>query len=132
MAEPDFLTRSRIDDLLAKYALSLDADEIEECIGLFEPDGKFQVFGRSFDGADGLRRMFTIAPRGLHLAGRALIDVDGDTGTVRQQLVFIDATTHELRLAIYDDVVVNHDERWLFRSRRCQFLTADGLRDKPE
>jgi hypothetical protein len=123
--------REQIDDLLTAYAIALDIDDIEGCIQLFTPDGGFEVYGRRFAGWDGLRKMMTAAPRGMHFAGRAQIAVDGDTATVRSQLIFIDASMAETRLAIYDDAVVKVDGHWRFETRWCRFLTPDGLSDRP-
>jgi hypothetical protein len=126
--------RQQIEDLLSAYALSLDVDDVDGCVDLFTEDGRFEVYGRSFDGHGGLRAMMTAAPGGMHLAGRALITINGDTGdtaAARQQLIFIDPSTGEMRLAIYDDVIVRDGGRWRFRSRRCRFLTPDGLSDRP-
>ncbi len=123
--------REQIDDLLTAYAIALDLDDIEGCLQLFTPEGAFEVYGRRFAGWDGLRAMMTAAPRGMHLAGRAQITVDGDRASVRSQLVFIEASLTETRLAIYDDAVVKATGQWRFQTRRCRFLTPDGLSDRP-
>ena len=75
--------KAAIRELIAAYALALDAGDIEECVQLFTADAKFFVYGRSFDGHDGIRQMFQDAPRGLHLTGVSRIDVHGDTATAR-------------------------------------------------
>jgi hypothetical protein len=123
--------REQIDDLLTAYAIALDLDDIEGCVQLFTPDGGFEVYGRRFAGWEGLRSMMTAAARGMHFAGRAQIVADGDRATVRSQLIFIEASMAQTRLAIYDDVVVKVDEQWRFQTRRCRFLTPDGLSDRP-
>jgi hypothetical protein len=123
--------REQIEDLVTAYALSLDVDDIEGCVQLFTPDGGFEVYGRRFAGHEGLRAMMTAAPRGMHFAGRAQISVAEDRATVRSQLIFIEASLAETRLAIYDDEVVKTGGQWRFESRRCRFLTPDGLADRP-
>ena len=123
--------REQIEDLVTAYALALDVDDIEACVQLFTPEGGFEVYGRRFAGWEGLRKMMTAAPRGMHFAGRALIDVTGDRAAVRSQLIFFEASQAEIRLAIYDDVVVKVDGQWRFDTRRCRFLTPDGLSDRP-
>lgn len=40
-----------IRDLLARYALALDTDDIDRCLDLFTDDGEFVVFGRNSTGA---------------------------------------------------------------------------------
>ena len=46
-----------ITNLLARYCLCLDHDDVEGWVALFTPDASFEVYGRSFDGHDGLRAM---------------------------------------------------------------------------
>ncbi len=123
--------REQIEDLLTAYALALDVDDIQGCVQLFTPDGGFEVYGRRFGGWDGLRKMMTAAPRGMHFAGRAQVTVAGERATVRSQLIFFEAALAETRLAIYDDAVVKVDGQWRFESRRCRFLTPAGLSDRP-
>lgn len=119
----------KIRDLLAEYALRLDADDIDGCLALFAPDGEFEVYGTVLS-RERILKMFTRAPRGMHLTGAALVlRVDGDTAYVRSQVLFVDSTTHQMRPALYDDDLIKADGTWRFRRRRCQFLTADGLSD---
>jgi hypothetical protein len=120
-----------IRDLLATYALSLDVGDIEGCMKLFADAGEFLVYGETLAGEQ-IREMFTRAPRGMHLCGATLVDLHGDTATARTQVLFVNSSTHQLRLALYDDQLVRSAGRWRFRRRRCQFLTAKGLSDRPE
>lgn len=124
--------QAAIRQLIARYALSLDAGDIDECVGLFTSDAEFLVYGRSFEGHEGIGGMFREAPRGLHLTGVSRIDVDGDTATARSQVLFVRAGTMQLRPALYDDELVCDGGDWLFRRRRCRFVTTNGLSDSPE
>ena len=125
-----------IRELIANYALALDAGEIDECARLFTSDGEFLVYGRSFAGHDGIAKMFRDAPRGLHLTGVSRIDVHGDTATARSQVLFVRAGDLRLRPALYDDELVRiagfQGGQWRFRRRRCQFITSHGLSESPE
>ena len=124
-----------IRELIANYALALDAGEIDECARLFTSDGEFLVYGRSFAGHYGIAKMFRDAPRGLHLTGVSRIDVQGDTATARSQVLFVRAGDLRLRPALYDDDLVRDpidSGQWRFRRRRCQFITSHGLSDSPE
>lgn len=122
-----------IRQLLAQYCVLLDADDHETWLRLFLPDASFLVYGRSFDGHEGLLRMATNAPGGLHLGGQPVIEIDADGTTARttQNLLFVDRSNGESRGAVYDDVLVRTDEGWRFASRRCRFVTPEGLRDRP-
>ncbi|CDO86433.1 hypothetical protein AWC29_09175 [Mycobacterium triplex] len=124
-----------IRELIAGYALALDSGDIDACVQLFTADAQFVVYGRSFTGHEGIAKMFTDAPRGLHLTGVSRIDIgsdESDTATARSQVLFVRAGDLHLRPALYDDQLVRRDGRWRFRQRRCQFITSHGLSDSPE
>jgi hypothetical protein len=98
---------------------------------LFTADGEYIVYGKALTG-DRIRRMFTRAPKGLHLTGAAVINVDGDTAHARSQVLFVDSATHKTRSAIYDDDLVrNASDAWQFRRRECRFLTPEGVSETP-
>jgi uncharacterized protein (TIGR02246 family) len=125
----------QIRELIAEYALALDAGNVGQCVNLFTDDAEFIVYGSSFAGHDGIGKMFGEAPRGLHLTGVSHIDVEGDTATARSQVLFVRAGGLGLRPALYDDELVRQDAqggRWRFRRRRCRFITTYGLSDSPE
>jgi uncharacterized protein (TIGR02246 family) len=121
-----------IRELLAAYALALDAGDVDGCVQLFTADAEFLVYGRTFAGHDGIGTMFRDAPRGLHLTGVSRIDIDGDTARARSQVLFVRAGDLQLRPALYDDELVRAGEQWRFRRRRCRFVTSHGLADSPE
>jgi len=124
--------QAAIRELIAGYALALDAGDIDGCVQLFTGDAEFVVYGRSFAGHDGIAKMFSDAPRGLHLTGLSRIDVRDDTATARSQVLFVRAGDLHLRPALYDDDLVSDGGQWRFRRRRCQFITSHGLSDSPE
>lgn len=127
--------RAAILELIARYALSLDVGDIDQCVELFADNAEFVVYGRTFTGRDGIAGMFREAPRGLHLTGVSLIDVDPDitdTATARSQVLFVRAGDLHQRPAVYDDDLVRCGGQWRFRRRRCRFVTTDGLSDSPE
>ncbi|OBA83957.1 hypothetical protein A9W99_06060 [Mycobacterium sp. 1164966.3] len=124
--------QAAIRELIARYALSLDAGDIDQCVELFAEDSEFLVYGKSFAGRQGIGGMFREAPHGLHLTGVSRIDVDGDTATARSQVLFVRAGSLQLRPALYDDELVRDGGYWRFRRRRCRFVTIHGLSDTPE
>lgn len=121
-----------IRDLIAGYALALDAGEIDRCAELFAPDGEFLVYGKTFAGHGGIAGMFRAAARGLHLTGVSRIDVDGDVATARSQVLFVRSGDFVLRPALYDDELARIGGHWRFQRRRCRFITSAGLADSPE
>ena len=121
-----------ITQLLARYCLALDQDDVEGCVALFAPDAVYEVFGRSFDGHDGIRRMMKAAPGGLHLGGPPVIEMVGpDAARTRQNLLFVDRTSGVSRSVVYTDELRRSEAGWLIARRRCQFIVRDGLSDRP-
>jgi uncharacterized protein (TIGR02246 family) len=124
--------RAQIRELLANYALALDAGDTDGCLELFADDAEFVVYGRAFAGRAGIGKMFRDAPHGLHMTGASRIDVDGDAATARTQVLFVRAGDQHLRPALYDDQLVRRGGQWRFGRRRCRFVTSRGLADAPE
>ncbi len=121
-----------IADLLARYCVALDVDDVEGWIALFTPDASFEVYGRSFDGHAGLREMLAAAPGGLHLGGPPVIEmIDADRARTTQNLLFVDRATGASRSVLYTDELRRAAEGWRFARRRCRFLVANGLSDRP-
>ncbi len=123
--------REEITELLARYGAHLDRQDHEGWLALFTEDARFFVYGRSFDGHEGLRRMAEAAPAGLHLGGLPVITVAGDRAEVQQSFLFVDQRTGGQRIGFYDDVVVRGDGTWRFESRRSTFLTPEGPSERP-
>jgi 3-phenylpropionate/cinnamic acid dioxygenase small subunit len=122
-----------IRNLLARYCLTLDLDDVEAWVALFTPAARYLVYGRTFEGHEGLRRMVGGAPGGLHLGGPPeILSIDGDQATTRQNLLFIERGTSALRSAVYDDELVRTPDGWRIASRRCRFIVANGLADRPD
>ena len=124
---------AEIANLLSRYCLALDHHDIDGWTALFTPDARYVVYGRTFEGHEGLRNMMEAAPRGLHLGGPPEIELHGDRATTRQNLLFVQADTQELRLAVYsDDLVRTVTSGWRIATRSCQFMGYDGvLSDRP-
>jgi len=121
-----------ITQLLARYCLALDQDDVEDCVALFAPDAVYEVFGRSFEGHDGIRRMMKAAPGGLHLGGAPVIEMVGPDGArTRQNSLFVDRTSGVSRGVVYTDELRRSETGWRFARRRCQFIVRDGLSDRP-
>jgi 3-phenylpropionate/cinnamic acid dioxygenase small subunit len=121
-----------IRNLLARYCLFLDLDDVDGWVSLFTPDAEYHVYGRAFRGTDGLRKMMSAAPGGLHLGGPPVIELDGDRARTMQNLLFIERGTSDMRSAVYNDELVRTSEGWRIKSRRCRFIVSDGLSDRPD
>jgi 3-phenylpropionate/cinnamic acid dioxygenase small subunit len=122
----------QITQLLAQYCLILDHDDVDAWVALFTPDATYEVYGRAFEGHDGLRRMMTGAPGGLHLGGPPVIRMlDRDRAETQQNLLFIDRSDGATRSAVYTDELVRTGDGWRIAKRRCRFIVADGFSDRP-
>lgn len=129
--EPTPQDHTAIVQLLARYCLALDLDDIDEWVGLFTPDATYEVYGRTWEGHEGLRKLMTGAPQGLHLGGVPVVQmVDEDHARTRQNLLFAE-TGGELRRAVYDDDLVRTPDGWRIARRRCRFIVPGGLADRP-
>ena len=120
-----------IRNLMARYCLTLDLDDVDGWVELFTPEAVYEVYGRAFVGHDGLRGMATAAPGGLHLGGPVVIDIDGDRARTTRNLLFVERTTNEHRHAVYNDDLVRTDAGWRIAHCRCRFHGPDGLTDRP-
>ena len=121
-----------ISALMARYCLTLDLDDVEEWVALFTHDATYEVYGRSFVGHEGLRKMLSGAPGGLHLGGPPLIEmVDRDHARTTRNLLFIERGDGASRSAVYNDDLRRTADGWRIAATRCRFIVADGLRDRP-
>jgi SnoaL-like domain len=118
-----------ISDLMARYCLTLDLDDVEEWVALFTPDAIYEVYGRAFRGHDGLHKMLSGAPGGLHLGGPPVIEmVDGDHARTTRNLLFVERGDGVSRSAVYTDDLLRTAAGWRIAATRCRFIVADGLR----
>ena len=121
-----------ITDLMARYCLTLDLDDVEGWVALFTPDATYEVYGRAFRGHDGLRKMLSGAPGGLHLGGPPVIEmVDPDRARTTRNLLFVERGDGESRSAVYTDELHRTAAGWRIAATRCRFIVADGLSDRP-
>ena len=122
-----------IADLFARYCLALDRDDFDAWLSLFLPDARYEVYGHRFEGREGLRRMLTGAPGGLHLGGPPVIELTAaDRARTRRNLLFVERGSGALRSAVYTDELERTPEGWRIAQCRCQFIVAEGLADRPD
>ncbi len=119
--------------LLARYCLTLDHDDVDGWVACFTSDAVYEVYGRTWDGEAGLRKMMRGAPGGLHLGGPPVIEMTGpDDASAQQNLLFVEQTSGVMRKSVYTDDLRRTPEGWRISHRRCRFIVANGLSDRPE
>src|SRR6201987_728206 len=119
---------AEIQQLLARYPVTITQEDIDGLIGVFTPDGTYSAFGDTYQ-LDKFPELVAAAPRGLFLTGTALVDVDGDTATGTQPLCFIDHATHDMRIGYYRDTYVRTAAGWRLRTRALTFIRRSGAHD---
>lgn len=116
------LARDEIRELAHRYAVALDARDLDALVALFVEDVRV---GRDASGREALRSDFDRQLRAIGvsilLVGNHVIDVDGDDRA--SGIVYCSAQIQDgerwIRQAIrYDDDYARRDGRWLFVRRR--------------
>jgi SnoaL-like domain len=128
MDEGEIADILEIEQLLARYAVSMTQDDIEAVIEVFTPDGTYSAFGDTYTLAD-FPTLVAAAPKGLFLTGPPLLELDGDEGTGQQTLCFVDQTNHDMRIGWYSDTYRRTPAGWRLRTRSMTFLRRSGSRD---
>src|ERR1700734_1152489 len=101
-----------IQQLLARYAVTITRGDIDGLLGVFTPDGSYSAFGDTYPLAQ-FPDLVAAPPKGLFLTGTAVVElsgdgvsgdgVSGDTATGTQPLCFIDHPTQEKRIGYYNE-----------------------------
>ncbi|WP_280463373.1 nuclear transport factor 2 family protein [Nocardia carnea] len=117
-----------IQQLLARYAVTITKGDIDGLIGVFTPDGSYSAFGDTYT-LDVFPDLVAAAPKGLFLTGTPLIELDGDTGTGTQPLCFVEQSTHDMRIGYYTDTYRRTDKGWRLATRAMTFIRRSGIHD---
>jgi hypothetical protein len=117
-----------VQQLLARYAVSMTQDDIDAVMEVFTPDGSYSAFGDTYDLHD-FPALVAAAPKGLFLVGQPVLELGTDTGSGEQPLCFVDQTTHDLRIGYYTDTYRRTDDGWRLHTRSMTFLRKSGARD---
>jgi hypothetical protein len=118
-----------IEQLLAKYAVRMTQKDIQAVMEeVFTTDGTYSAFGATY-GLGDFPSLVEAAPQGLYLPGTPLLDLDGDTGSGEQPLLFVDQTNHHMRMGWWTDTYVRTEKGWRIRTRSMTFLRRAGGAD---
>jgi hypothetical protein len=117
-----------IQQLLARYAVTITRGDIDGLLAVFTADGSYSAFGETFT-LDRFPDLVAAAPTGLFLTGAAVVDLAGDTATGTQPLCFIDHASHDLRIGYYTDSYRRTPAGWRLRARAMTFIRRSGAHD---
>jgi len=128
MGGPPVADVVELEQLLARYAVGMTRDDVDQVIDVFTPDGTYSAFGDVYALAD-FPALVAAAPKGLFLVGPPALSLDGDTGSGHQPLCFVEQATHDMRIGYYSDTYRRTPEGWRLRTRAMTFLRKSGARD---
>lgn len=124
-----------IQQLLAKYAVTITQGDVQGLVTVFTPDGTYSAFGSTYTLAR-FPDLVAAAPSGLFMTGTALVDFDSvDAGsdpanaTGTQPLCFIEHATHDMRIGYYNDTYVRTAAGWRLKTRAMTFIRRNGDHD---
>ena len=117
-----------IQQLLAKYAVTITQQDIDGLLEVFTADGTYSAFGETY-ALERFPVLVDAAPKGLFLTGTALVDIDGDMASGTQPLCFIDHASHDMRIGYYRDTYVRTADGWRLKTRAMTFIRRSGAHD---
>jgi SnoaL-like domain len=119
-----------IQQLLAKYAVTITQGDVEGLVTVFTPDGTYSSFGSTYTLAR-FPELVAAAPSGLFMTGTSLVDlVEGaDTATGTQPLCFIEHSKHDMRIGYYKDTYLRTADGWRLKTRAMTFIRRNGDHD---
>ena len=117
-----------IQQLLARYAVTITKQDIAGLLAVFSPDGTYSAFGETYS-LDRFPDLVDAAPKGLFLTGTPAIELDGDAATGTQPLCFIEDATHDMRIGYYRDTYARTGGGWRLRTRAMTFIRRSGAHD---
>src|SRR5713101_5557054 len=88
---------------------------------VFTPDGAYNAFGTEYT-LERFPALLAAAPRGQFIGNMPVVEYEGDRATGQQHFVFIDQTSHAMRLGWYHDEYVRTPDGWRIHHRTTTFL----------
>src|SRR5687768_2867899 len=120
-----------IQQLLAKYAVTITQGDVEGLVEVFTPDGTYSAFGSTYTLAR-FPELVEAAPSGLFMTGTSLVDLDEndpDKASGTQTLCFIEHSKHDMRIGYYRDTYVRTSDGWRLKTRAMTFIRRNGDHD---
>ncbi len=120
-----------IQQLLARYAVTITQQDIDGLVKVFTPDGTYSAFGETYSLAR-FPELVDAAPKGLFMTGESLVEFDQndpDAATGTQPLCFVESSAHDMRIGYYRDTYVRTEHGWRLRTRAMTFIRRSGVHD---
>jgi hypothetical protein len=117
-----------IQQLLARYAVTITQQDIDGLVNVFTPDGTYSAFGETYS-LDRFPVLVDAAPKGLFMTATPVIELNGDSATGTQPLCFIDHASHDMRIGYYNDTYVRTAGGWRLKTRAMTFIRRSGAHD---
>ncbi|HVJ96460.1 MAG TPA: nuclear transport factor 2 family protein [Acidimicrobiia bacterium] len=113
-------------ELCARYMMLTSQFVMDRWLEVFTPDVEYSAFGTPFP-LEKFPELLAAAPRGQFIGNMPVVDFDGDdVATGVQHFIFIDQTTHAMRLGWYKDEYRRTADGWRIRRRSTTFMRKHG------
>jgi hypothetical protein len=113
-------------ELCARYMMLTSQFVMDRWLEVFTPDVEYSAFGTPFP-LEKFPELLAAAPRGQFIGNMPVVEFDGDDiATGVQHFVFIDQTTHAMRLGWYKDEYRRTADGWRIRRRSTTFMRKHG------
>ena len=111
--------------LCARYMMLTSQHVADRWLEVFTPDVEYSAFGTPYS-LERFPALLDAAPRGQFIGNVPVVEIEGDHATGVQHFVFVDQTTHAMRLGWYRDEYVRTDVGWRIRRRATTFMRKHG------
>lgn len=114
--------------LCSRYMLLTSQFVQDRWLEVFTPDGEYNAFGTPYT-LERFPALLAAAPRGQFIGNMPVVDFDDsdpDRAVGQQHFLFVDQTTHHLRLGWYNDEYLRTADGWRIRFRKTTFLRKHG------
>jgi hypothetical protein len=114
--------------LCARYMMLCGEFIQDRWLEVFTPDGGYNAFGTEYD-LSRFPALLAAAPRGQFIGNMPVVEFDPndrDRASGKQHFVFVDQTTHHMRLGWYNDDYARTADGWRIRHRETTFMRKSG------
>jgi len=114
-----------INQMCARYMLMCSQFVQEGWLDVFTEDAEYNAFGTAYT-LERFPRLLEAAPRGQFIGNMPVVEFDGDQASGKQHFIFVDQSTHAMRLGWYNDEYRHTPGGWRIRRRSTTFMRKHG------